>query len=271
VKRLLGLLIIISFIIALSFVLIVAGDMLLPNKAIRGLAILYLRYAFNKDNPDFTVFSPEAVTSIVWDYRGLDTVFETMVFFLAIIGAVALARGVVKLEKPKEGELGLSIIVKTVTRITSVLIIVVAASIALHGHLTPGGGFQAGSTAAVASALIVVVFSLYGLLKVGVSKDRLLALRSLGLMGIFLTSLLIFIIGLIIGSTAFIMQNQPKPLSQLGYPYEIGGVLVSGTPLILNIFEAIAVVMAFTLLFLVLSISEEDALDALRGGEKHEH
>lgn len=265
-KRLLGLLIIISFIIALSFVLIVAGDMLLPNKAIRGLAILYLRYAFNKDNPDFTVFSPEAVTSIVWDYRGLDTVFETMVFFLAIIGAVALARGVVKLEKPKEGELGLSIIVKTVTRITSVLIIVVAASIALHGHLTPGGGFQGGATAAVAPLLILIVFSQYFLIERGVSKNLMLVIRSIGLTGIGIVAIIAYIIGLLTNKYAYVLQNQAKPTSPISMPAWINGQLISGTLWFFNLFEFLAVMAGFTIVFLLLTIPER----AYRVEEKEE-
>jgi hypothetical protein len=92
--------------------------------------------------PEETVYSPESVTSIVWDFRGLDTLFETMVFYLAIIGSIALARGY-KLFMTRDidwEKLGLSPIVKTVTRLTAPLIVVVAISIALHGHLTPGGG-----------------------------------------------------------------------------------------------------------------------------------
>ncbi len=256
------------FIVVLSYA-IAAGVMgPLPAFDVRELAKFYLSNTYNPYNRLLSAMSPEAVTAIVWDFRGLDTVFETSVFYLAIVSTILLMRDIVP--KPKTSK-GLSLITKTGTKIIIVLTIIVAAAIALHGHLTPGGGFQAGSTAAVASALIVVVFSLYGLLKVGVSKDRLLALRSLGLMGIFLASILIFTIGLITSSTAFIMQNQPKPISQLGYPYEIGGMIISGTPLLLNIFEALAVAMAFTLLFLVLSIPEEDAFEALRRGETHEH
>ncbi len=258
----------ILFIITLSYA-IAAGVMgPLPAFEVRELAKFYLNNTYNPYNKLLSAMSPEAVTAIVWDFRGLDTIFETSVFFLAIVSTMLLMRNIVPKPKPS---IGLSLITKTGTKIIIVLTIIVAAAIALHGHLTPGGGFQAGSTAAVASALVVVVFSLHGLLRVGVSKDKLLALRSLGLMGIFLTSITIFVLGLIIGSTAFIMQNQPKPVSQLGFPYEIGGILISGTPLFLNIFEAIAVAMAFTLLFLVLSIPEEDAFKALGRGEKHEH
>lgn len=255
-KRLLGLSIIVLFVIVLSFAFIAVGDMLLPSKAIRGLAIIYLRYAFNKDDPDFTAFSPEAVTSIVWDYRGLDTVFETMVFFLAIIGAIALARGVVKLEKPKEGELGLSIIVKTVTRITSVLIIVVAASIALHGHLTPGGGFQGGATAAVAPLLILIVFSQYFLIERGITKNLMLGIRSIGLTGIGITAITAYLVGLIANKHAYVLQNQAKPTSPISMPAWINGQLISGTLWFFNLFEFLAVMAGFTIVFLLLTIPE---------------
>ena len=115
---------------------------------VRPLAEFYLFNVFNAHNATLTAMSPEAVTSIVWDYRGLDTLFETVVFYMAIIGCVALYRGI---ELIKDGpEVGLSRIVKTVTKILIVVNIAVAASIALHGHLTPGGGFQAGAAMAVA-------------------------------------------------------------------------------------------------------------------------
>lgn len=44
----------------------------------------------------------------------------------------------------KEHEQGMSIIVKTVTRLTVGLIFLYGIYIILHGHLTPGGGFAGG-------------------------------------------------------------------------------------------------------------------------------
>ncbi|NJE79722.1 sodium:proton antiporter, partial [Thermococcus sp. GR4] len=83
---------------------------------------------------------PEVVTSILWDYRGIDTLFETAVFFLAIIGSLTVFRLTKEQEKEvKKAEstpTELTPIVKDVTKVIVVMILAVSASIALHGHLT---------------------------------------------------------------------------------------------------------------------------------------
>ncbi len=232
----------------------------LPALNVRKIAEIYLSNSFNPFNRYFSAMAPEAVTAIVWDFRGIDTLFEVSVFYLAIIATITLFREFkISSRKP----VGLSIVAKTATRIIIVFILVVAAAVALHGHLTPGGGFQAGSIAAVAAALIIVTFSLYSFVRIGATKERLLALRSNGLMGIVLTALLLFILGLIMGVKGFIMQNQVKPISPLGLPYEIMGMITSGSCLIYNIFDALAVSMAFALLFTFISILESDVQEVI--------
>ncbi len=50
----------------------------------------------------------------------------------------------------KEHDRGMSVIVKTVTRLTVGLILLYGIYIILHGHLTPGGGFAGGVIIALA-------------------------------------------------------------------------------------------------------------------------
>ncbi|MEN8208104.1 MAG: MnhB domain-containing protein [Candidatus Fermentibacteria bacterium] len=50
----------------------------------------------------------------------------------------------------KEHDPGMSVIVKTVTRLTVGLILLYGIYIILHGHLTPGGGFAGGVIVALA-------------------------------------------------------------------------------------------------------------------------
>lgn len=259
-NHVLGAIITVLFIAALSFVISVAGGDLLPSHDVTSLAETFLRYAYNPWSPDFTAYSPEAVTSIVWDFRGLDTVFETVVFYLAIIGSIALARGYKEYFRPGALDLkkyGLSLIVKNVTRISAPLILVIAASIALHGHLTPGGGFQGGSTAAVAPLLVLIVFSQYFLLSHGIRKESMLLLRSIGLTGIGLTAISVYLYAVASGSWGYVLQNQPKIGAPEGLPTHAWGQLISGSLWFFNIFEFFAVMAGFTIVFLLLTIPEK--------------
>ncbi|MEM2453065.1 MAG: sodium:proton antiporter, partial [Ignisphaera sp.] len=57
----------------------------LPPGEIRPLAKAYLNSTLNIYIKDLWTASPEAVAAIVWDYRGLDTFYETIVFYTAIV------------------------------------------------------------------------------------------------------------------------------------------------------------------------------------------
>ena len=52
----------------------------------------------------------------------------------------------------------MDLIIKTITRVMFPFIILFGAYTALHGHLTPGGGFPAGATIATAFTLLVLTF-----------------------------------------------------------------------------------------------------------------
>ncbi|NJE26964.1 sodium:proton antiporter [Thermococcus sp. MV5] len=220
----------------------------LPQQTeLRPLGEFYLE---NSYFGDYSAKSPEVVTSILWDYRGLDTLFETSVFFIAIIGSLTLFRLNKKQEeeakqKTKEFRVGLTLVIKSVTRIIVVMILAVSASIALHGHLTPGGGFQGGSALAIAPLLIIVAYSKYALEENGLDKTMALILRSVGLLGMGLVALIPLLSG------GFIMQNQPI------FPVELGGQLVSGSLIYYNFFEFLAVGAGFTAVFLLLAIPEK--------------
>ncbi len=58
----------------------------------------------------------------------------------------------------KERVHGMSIIVRTVTRITMVLIFLYGIYIVLHGHLTPGGGFAGGVIIALAFINLLLAY-----------------------------------------------------------------------------------------------------------------
>jgi multisubunit Na+/H+ antiporter MnhB subunit len=246
-QRAVEVVVIISLVLAIALLLLLASEYLLPGESVRLLASFYLYTTYNPSLPNYTVNSPEAVTAIVWDYRGLDTLFETAVFYLALIAGLALARRLYEESLREDVDLsksGLSLIVKTVTRLTSPMIIAVGASIALHGHLTPGGGFQGGATIAVAPMILIVVFSTIFLMKRDVTSDRILAL----------------LIGLVVGRFAYVFQNMPKLNSPIGVPATIGNILISGTLWFFNLFEMFAVAAGFVIAFIILML--------IKGGEK---
>jgi multicomponent Na+:H+ antiporter subunit B len=95
------------------------------------------------------------VTAIVVTYRGLDTLGEVTVLFLAaaIVGLV-LARDSHRpaRSRPPVGEL-----LTTGTRFLVPLILLLGVYVFVNGHLTPGGGFQGG--AIVASAVLLMLLA----------------------------------------------------------------------------------------------------------------
>ena len=93
------------------------------------------------------------VTSVVISYRGFDTLGEVTILFTAALGVGT----VLSLLRKKEERARLeeaSLILKTGCRFLFPLILLVGAYVFIHGHLTPGGGFQGG--AVVASAYLLV-------------------------------------------------------------------------------------------------------------------
>ncbi len=238
-RRLVGLLVILGLTVGLALVVQV------PKPRLHDLGRFYLE---NSLFGRYSAKSPEAVTSIVWDYRGLDTLFETAVFFLAIIGGLTVFR----LDRKKEEEAKrlktkvkpLPEPVRVITKVITVMILAVSASIALHGQLTPGGGFQGGSALAVAPLLLIAVYSKKALEGNGLDKTRAIVIRSMGLFGITLVALVPLIVG------HAVMQNQPF------YPGWGLGVPLGGSLVYYNFFEFLAVGAGFTAVFLLLSIPE---------------
>ncbi len=241
----------------MTYALITSGTLPLAPQELTSLASYFLFHSFNSESP-LWAGSPEVVSAILWDYRGIDTVYETVVFFLAIIGSVALLRGVKLLPETAGSGKGLTVVAKTVTKITFATIPIIAFSIAVHGHLTPGGGFQAGSTFAVAPLLMIAAMSLRVLVGRGWSKERLLAIRSAGLILIVITAVAVLLASLYLGVRGYILQNMPKPYAVLGMPLQVPLLatvaLFSGSIFWLNLFEFIAVSAGLSLVFVLLTV-----------------
>ncbi|MGC9181379.1 MnhB domain-containing protein [Thermogladius sp.] len=225
------------------------------------LANLYLRTVPDPSSP-FTSRSPEVVTSVIWDQRGYDTYFETSVLFIAIIGVLYLAG----LGGGRGNSSVSTVIPRVIAKILFPVIVAVSVSVALHGHLTPGGGFQGGSIFAVAPFLYLLVFGRRMLEGKGFRANALLFARSLAVFLITVVGSIVLVVGLLTGVPAFLFQNQPKPqLSPIGYPAYVvlpwGGIfLFSGTLMILNVLEFTAVSTGFTLALVI--------IDTVTGGRE---
>jgi multicomponent Na+:H+ antiporter subunit B len=87
------------------------------------------------------------VTSVVLGYRGIDTLGE-----LSILFAAAAAAGLVlgHREKLRKSKAEAGFILRTGSDLLFPLLMVVGIYIIVHGHLSPGGGFQGGVILAAA-------------------------------------------------------------------------------------------------------------------------
>lgn len=99
------------------------------------------------------------VTSIVLAYRGLDTLGELTILFVAATAAgMVLGRGRINTTHQA------GFVLRTASLVLFPFLIVTGSYIIIHGHLTPGGGFQGG-------AILAVAFFLPVLASVGDSLD----------------------------------------------------------------------------------------------------
>ena len=98
------------------------------------------------------------ITAIVVNYRGFDTLGEVSVLFLAATGL-----GSILYRRRKEGEHSVSIskpssqLLQAGSKLIYPAILVLGAYVFIHGHLTPGGGFQGG--AIIATGILLMMMS----------------------------------------------------------------------------------------------------------------
>jgi multicomponent Na+:H+ antiporter subunit B len=105
----------------------------------------------------------DIVGSVVFDYRGIDTLGEEMILFAAAVGCAILLRAQ-RDEGSAEGAAAHaeehSLAVPRPVRALGALLVaptvVLGAYVVTHGHLTPGGGFQGGVIVAAAVVLVYV-------------------------------------------------------------------------------------------------------------------
>lgn len=86
------------------------------------------------------------VTAVLADYRGYDTLGETAVIFAAGLGCLVVLAFAGANERPAPGmahPFG-SVLLDTVARTLVPVVLLFAVYVLVHGHVSPGGGFQGG-------------------------------------------------------------------------------------------------------------------------------
>ena len=139
------------------------------------------------------------VTSVVVNYRGFDTLGEVTILFIAAIGLGAVL-ATKKKRKVEKKVTPASLILYTGCRFLFPLILLFGIYIFIHGHLSPGGGFQGG--AIIASAFVLIYMGCQGRrLSVTLTK----VIESLG----GLVFIIVGLVGLSLGGY-FLLNFLPK-------------------------------------------------------------
>ncbi|MTW20020.1 hydrogen gas-evolving membrane-bound hydrogenase subunit E [Allochromatium palmeri] len=157
--------------------------------------------------------SANAVTSVVVSYRGFDTLGEVTVLFLAATGIGLLFSAPRPPSEPAAAESEIAAAPPNEMMITGIrllfpVLLLLGVYIVLHGHLSPGGGFQGGVVIATAFFLRMLADPDFRL-----DHTRLGALESLSGSGFVLIGLL----GLALVSTGTFLGNfLPHPVASMG-------------------------------------------------------
>ncbi len=155
------------------------------------------------------------VTAIVVTYRGLDTLGEVSVLFLAATGVAVLLRRGEKTAGNRRQRRHASEILTTGTALLTPFIVMFGTYIFLNGHLSPGGGFQGGAVIASAVLLLFLTYPDYRL------KHRFLNfLESISGAGYVLVGIL----GIVLAGG--FLDNRILPLGEFGTLLSAGAIPV---------------------------------------------
>jgi len=141
---------------------------------------------------------PNVVTSVLADYRGFDTMFETCVVFVACIGIYAILRRRKKQAKAEDTAVKHvahdSLIIRVASQIMVPFMQLFALYVVAHGHHSPGGGFQGGVVLGASVILLALAFNVKTTLKY-LSEKSMIAYSAIGVLIFAGTGLLCMFLG----------------------------------------------------------------------------
>jgi multicomponent Na+:H+ antiporter subunit B len=139
---------------------------------------------------------PNMVTAVLADYRGFDTMLETVVVFIAGLAVVSILRGGPQ-RRTRDREFVVDfepdLIVTNTVRLIVPVIQIFAFYVLAHGHVSPGGGFQGGVAMGASFILVALAWDLKTALS-RFSLERCFRVATLGIViyaGIGLISMLL--------------------------------------------------------------------------------
>jgi multicomponent Na+:H+ antiporter subunit B len=138
--------------ITLILLVVILLPLVTDVKPFENLSAVSLKYI--NEGPD-ELGSQNLVTSVIVTYRGLDTLGEVAVLFIATAGIGFFLRR--KNSKNTSKKPRASVLVTTGSAFLFPIIMLFGVYIFLHGHLTPGGGFQGGVV--IASGILLFMLA----------------------------------------------------------------------------------------------------------------
>jgi len=128
------------------------------------------------------------ITAVVVNFRGFDTLGEVTVLFLAATGLASILYRKEDEEEDERITLKSSSLVRTGAKILFPLMLVLGLYVFIHGHLTPGGGFQGGAIIATGFLLMLITYKRFNTnhnVMVWLESIAGLAFVGIGLFGLF--------------------------------------------------------------------------------------
>ncbi|RAP27351.1 sodium:proton antiporter [Candidatus Marinamargulisbacteria bacterium SCGC AG-333-B06] len=136
---------------------------------------------------------PNVVTSVLADYRGFDTMFETCVVFVAFIGIFSLLKtrkslsktvptttNAIESSQPPHQEVD-SLIIRVASHLMVPFMQLFSLYVVAHGHYSPGGGFQGGVILGASLILLAISYNFKKALAI-LSEKKIILFVSLGVL-----------------------------------------------------------------------------------------